>query len=506
MKLEKLAMVVLRPNSVKLILVQMEQEKFFYVYDEYEEFVNIGKDLEVDGILKASKISETLKILKTFKKICETQSISKIISFCTHFISDAKNQRSFLEEIESACGLQFKIMTDLDEAQAIYTGIINTIDLPRGIIVSIEDTTTNIYKYNRRSIINRVTIPYGTATMTELFVSPDLSPEENCEQMRSFFAKQLEELDFLKNKDEDYSIIGIGKIFLSIGKISRKMCRYPLDLENNYVMSYEQYNQVYDLIKTLDIDKTKKLKGISSDRADVLSSGMCIIKAIYDRVDKSNIVISTSDLQDGILYNYVIPSTLDKPLSDLLLSSISSISSYLPTSKKNGAKVLDLAMLIFRQLRVLHKLTRTYVRAMKIAAYLYGSGEIINFYSMRKNCFEVILNLPIKGATQKEILLGAFIASSFDSGDFNLTDWVKYKDILNDYDLEAMRKLSAIVKIASGLDISQHGYITDIFCDVLGDSVIMKTASENNVDFEIKYGMLGAIDFKKAFGKHLEIL
>ena len=53
---------------------------------------------------------------------------------------------------------------------------------------------------------------------------------------------------------------------------------------------------------------------------------------------------------------------------------------------------------------------------------------------------------------------------------------------------EAMKKLSAIVKIASGLDITQHGYVTDIFCDVLGDSVIMKTTSENDISFEIKYG------------------
>ena len=175
-------------------------------------------------------------------------------------------------------------------------------------------------------------------------------------------------------------------------------------------------------------------------------------------------------------------------------------------SKKNGQKVLDLSLLIFRQLRVLHKLTRTYVRAMKIAAYLYGCGEIVNYHTMKKSCFDIILNLHITGATHKEILLGAFIASNFESGDFSLAEWVKYKDILNDFDLEAMKKLSAIVKIASGLDITQHGYVTDIFCDVLGDSVIMKTTSENDISFEIKYGMLGAPDFRKAFGKFLEIL
>ena len=50
------------------------------------------------------------------------------------------------------------------------------------------------------------------------------------------------------------------------------------------------------------------------------------------------------------------------------------------------------------------------------------------------------------------------------------------------------------------------GRILDINCDILGDSVIMKTITETPVVLEIKAGMLNANEFKKAFGKNLEIL
>ena len=72
--------------------------------------------------------------------------------------------------------------------------------------------------------------------------------------------------------------------------------------------------------------------------------------------------------------------------------------------------------------------------------------------------------------------------------------------------MESVRKLSVILKLAECLDITGFARITDISCDILGDSVIMKTITEENVELEIKSAMLYGSDFKKAFNKNLEIL
>jgi hypothetical protein len=50
------------------------------------------------------------------------------------------------------------------------------------------------------------------------------------------------------------------------------------------------------------------------------------------------------------------------------------------------------------------------------------------------------------------------------------------------------------------------GSVNDINCDILGDSVIMKTITSNDANLEIKHDLLNANDFKKAFNKNLEIL
>lgn len=87
-----------------------------------------------------------------------------------------------------------------------------------------------------------------------------------------------------------------------------------------------------------------------------------------------------------------------------------------------------------------------------------------------------------------------------------MADWNKYKGILLEEDLIAVMKLSVILRIAESFDRSMSGAVKTISCDVLGDSVIMKTEVEGDCSLEIKDGMKAASDFAKAYKKNLEIL
>ncbi len=61
-------------------------------------------------------------------------------------------------------------------------------------------------------------------------------------------------------------------------------------------------------------------------------------------------------------------------------------------------------------------------------------------------------------------------------------------------------------ELAVAFDASMSNAITEISCDVLGDSVIMKTEVAGDVTLEMKKASVAAIDFKKVFRKNLEIL
>ncbi len=504
--LNKTAMVIVGPKTIKLVFANIEQDKSFYIYDQIEETVDVAVDLKDGGIIKSNVSGEIIKILKMYKRMCEKQNVEVIHAFINSFVFKAKNQISFIDEIESSSGLRFKVLSLDDEMNALYMAVVNTLDTPRGIIIDIKDNYTNIIKYFRRNVLAKISIPIGSLSLSQLFLNPNCTPQETHEQMVDFFKNQLTDYGIDKDFCEGYKFICVGEMGQALYKMSAKVLKYPLDIEHNFTITNDNYAKIYKVIETLEVDSSKRIKGVLNDRADIFAGGMSIFKAVFDSLEEYEVIFTPHSIIEGLLMNLAIPATLDKPISDILQLSLDTLLSQYNCSKRNGKKVCDLAIIIFKQLKVLHKLPRTYLKTLRIASSLYRSGEIINYYNLYKNNFNIIVNSTIYGVTHKEQLLAAFVAQNVDNDAFNLTEWVKYKEILDEEDLDAMKKLSSILSIAIGLDITENGSITDLTCDVLGDSVIMKTTTENDVDFEIKYALHSSKTFKKAFNKYLEIL
>lgn len=77
---------------------------------------------------------------------------------------------------------------------------------------------------------------------------------------------------------------------------------------------------------------------------------------------------------------------------------------------------------------------------------------------------------------------------------------------MTDEDLDAVRKLGVIVKLAVNLNSSRNIIVQDVVCDILGDSIIMKTIVEGDASYEIAEGMKVAPDYKKVYKKSLQII
>ena len=262
---------------------------------------------------------------------------------------------------------------------------------------------------------------------------------------------------------------------------------------------------MYNLIRGLDLDKAKKLKGISEKRADVIAVGFAVIKAMFNEFVGSGVKISVNGEMYGIVAKNLLGQTSEKPLLDILGYSLSAINEFSQTNTNSDSNYA-LAVILYKQLKVLHKLTRPYVKVLRIAASMCMSGKVVSFENYIKNNFSVVLNSNIYGASHKDIVLAAFVASSQNVDDFSLTEWVRYKDLVTEEDLDAVKKLAVIIKMASMMNITGSNSIKDVACDVLGDTVILKTEVERDATLEISQAMSVAGDFRKVYGKNLQIL
>jgi len=502
---ERIGIIDLGSNTARLVIVDMFAENHYMVVDELKESVRLGQDMDRDGFLKPQRIAETIKTLKMFKRLCDTSKVDRIIAVGTAAVRRAKNQRSFLDEIQVSCNITIRVLSEEEEALLVYRGVINSMDIPKGIILEIGGGSTKIIYYNRRNVLGFASLPFGAVTLTDIFAN-EPTPEQSALRVEEFFTEQLKRIPWLKEVDPEAQMIGVGGSFRNLFKIRKLVCKYPMDLVHNYRLATEDFAGVYNMLKVLDVDKRKKIKGLSPARADIMPAAMAIVNSFVSYMNIDTFTIGACGLREGLMVNQALPITLEKPISDVLGYSLDRLVKYYDCDPKHVEHVLLLSVQLFKQLRVLHKFPRQYLKVLKIAASLHDCGMRVKYYGHAKHSRYIILNSSIYGATHREIVLAAFVAGCHNGEDVPLAEWQKYKDIVTEEDLDAVKKLGVLLRIAESLDRTHCGMVTGLNCDVLGDSVIMKTIVAGDAALEVRDAETANPEFKKAFKKNLEIL
>ena len=502
--MEKIAVIELKTSCVKLYIVDIVRNKYFAMNRVIEMPINLTKDFYGDYFIKPNVIKDIKDILTVYKNIIEQNQCVDTKCLMTDVVLEAKNQNGFINEINVTSGFKFDIANIEEDISNIYTAVINTFNRPKGLIVNIGDYNTELIIYNRRNIINTVILPYGVVRINDLY--KDKSYEDKLSEISAGITKLIEESNIKADLPEEYDIIGVGDVFKDYGSVCRKAKKYPLELSHNYVSNKTDFEKVLALMKNYDTNSTTKIKGVSLHNSRYLQSGLIIAKSIIDNFENDTFAISKTDRVNGLLFHEVLPITLEKPISDTLGYSLQLINEHYDIKPNNSQHIYELSMVLFKQLKVLHKLGRAYVKVLRIASYLSNSGYRVDVDNAERVVYDVIKNSEIYGIGHLEIILAAFVALGKNSDNFNLSEWVRFKEYVSDEDLIAVKKLSVILKIAEALDVTGFGNVTDISCDILGDSVIMKTILSNDAKFEIDYAMLCGAEFKKAFGKNLEVL
>lgn len=504
--MEKIAIIDLGSNSARLVLVNILDGGYFMVFDELKESVRLGQDMERDGFLKPARVTQTIKTLKMFRRLCDANHVDKIFAYATAAVRRAKNQKSFLDEVGVTCGIKLKVLSQDEEAQLVYTGVINSMDVPKGLIVDIGGGSTQVIYYNRKNLLAQETFPFGAVTLTDLFKDEALTPEARFEKINAYVSEQLEKIEWLKEIDPDTQLIGVGGSFRNLGKISRLLTKYPLDVAHNYHINSDSFVNICDTIKTMDLDSTMKIKGLSSGRADIFPSALAAIKAFTDKLAFPEIIISGSGLREGAMFRYAVPMTAERPITDVLGYSLNTLVRYYDENLAHVEHVYNLSMQLFKQLKVLHKLPRAYIKVLRVASILHDVGQHIKYYDHHKHSSYMILNSTLYGISHREIAMAAFVAWAHRKNDISNNEILRYSKILMEEDVDAVKKLGVILRIAESFDRSMSGLIRGVNCDVLGDSVIMKTETDGDCSLEVKDALSASAEFKRAYKKNLEIL
>lgn len=493
--MENIAYITMDEKKLKLVIVQSRNGRY-RILEDTENRYDLTNDIYKDALFSPRTKSDLLKILNMYRYTIETFKAEKMIASASKVLVKSRNYRGFLDEIYTNTGMNFLIASDDDVVKNVYTSCMARLDVSKGYLINISSYNTYVMKFNRRNVVEYNVVPYGASNLAE--------EEGSIVDKVAMLKKELKKCNVLRGYNDD-TVVGCGSTFVDIARVAKKISRYPIDIDNNYALTKENFDKVTDFVGTLDAQKLKKIKGLSADGPQSVSGGIAMISAIFETLKNPEVVICTANHLHGLILSNVVGVANDK-YSDLLQNSLDDYYEFKHEGLAINYQVYEMAILLFKQLKVVHKLPRMYVKPLKIAAYMYDCGKYISFEDYQKHCYYAIMNSNIVGATQKDILMAALGCSCQVLDNFNLAEVMKYKEILTDEDVDAIRKIGMLVRLAVGLNASRKNVINDIICDILGDAIIIKTVVNSDPTFEIIQSMKLGDDFRRTFKKSLQII
>ncbi|KAB2953336.1 exopolyphosphatase [Heliorestis acidaminivorans] len=500
--MERVGIIDLGSNSVRLMVVQLSEDGSYKLIDEAKEGVRLSQGMGPEKILRPFAIKRTIDVLRLFQNLCQAHGVNKILAVATAAVRQALNQADFLLEVKNSTGLDFTVLSGYEEAQTVYYGVINTVEVEDGLIVDIGGGSTELVLVENRRISHAISLPFGAVTLTELFLNADKPTEEELKKMEIYLRQSFNQISWLQT-EPTYPVIGLGGTFRNLSKIDRKRKQYSFDVTHNYRMTNNDVQEIYRLLKCSNLEKRKKIVGLSKDRADIIVAGVSIVNELAHYMTIQEVIICGSGLRDGLLYKHLLRHQVEPIVENVRAHSVDNLMKYYDLESKHSRHVAKLTLSMFDQLLPIHELDEQARKVLEVASLLHDVGIVINFYDHYKHSFYIIANSRINGLSHREILLTAFTAASHAKQ--IREQWIDYSDILSKKDWDMVRKLSILLRIAEALERSEAAIIKDVRCHQYVDAIHISAITTDPADLEICHAHKVADDFKRVFGHKLII-
>lgn len=500
--LDNIGIIDMGSNSVRLILVKVNHDMSFRLMEEHKESIRLGDGFTENMTLKPHKIEAALKTMRMFKRLCDAQNVTKILAVATAAVRKAKNGIELIDRIKMETGIDMKVISGEEEAHLDFIAVSSSLSIKDALILDIGGGSFELIWMENRLKKESVSIPIGSIDFAEQFNVKDALSEDEEQKILSFISNHLKNIPWLE-KAKNLPLIGVGGTLRNIGKIDMLRRKYPLDIIHGYEVPLNGFNFIYEEIKNLEITEKRSFPGLSSDRADIFIGSLVLVKSIIDFTKSTSLIISGKGVREGLFYSFLKDKNIiiDNPL----LLSLENTGKNMGLDMVHMFQVRKLTKRLFDDLKEIHKIHEDIDKIIDAATILHDSGIIINYYNHHRNSFFVILNSQVNGLTHRELVMSAYIAS-FHRKNKSYENFETYKLLIDQRDIEIIKAVSVLLRIAESLDKSMSSVVSDLYCEIEKDKVLIKISAKEYPELEINDAITAYSQFKKVFKRSMVII
>lgn len=500
--MRRVAFIDLGSNSVRMNIVQINDDGSYHLLDQVKQMVRLSQGMGAEKTLKPEPIRRTLEALRLFRKLIDVYQAETVHGVATAAVRQASNQTAFLEALWRETGMAFEVISGEAEAYFDYLGVMNTIDSPDCLVLDIGGASTELVWVAGRRIVESVSLPFGSVTLSERFVTKDPTPED-LKKLKEFILNAFRSIGWLK-RAKGLPILGLGGIIRTIGKIDKNRVRFPVLTLHNYQMTHEEVNLVYEQVVGSTFDELKAVAGIGKSRADLMAGGIMPVKCAMEILGSKKLIISGNGLRDGLFFKRELLPSGEELVPDVLEHSLDNLMKRYGVNRDHALHVNRLSLSMFDRLEGAHRFTEEHRKVLHAAALLHDIGMHIDYFNHHYHGFYLVMNGDLNGLSNRERVMTAFLVGSHRESSFK-EDWKKYRAVMDGKDFEDLRRLALFLKLAEKLDRSEAGLVEAVDIELGRKTVLLKLIGRSDLTLEVAAVSQYRGDFQRILKRELAV-
>lgn len=463
--------------------------------------LDLGTDTYSDGKLSHEKMDELCRTLKEFSVIMKTYRVEAYKAYGTSAIRETENTTIVQDQIAQRTGIKVEILSNSEQRFLDYKSAASRGEEFRRIIeektaiLDIGGGSIQLSLFDNDTLVSTQNLRLGVLRIQE-FLSRYAARSAQSERIiREMAMAQLEAYKKLYLKDREIQNLIIIDDYISPWAVKQEAgvpARTVIEAGEltAFMKRFKGQNPVHAAVSL----------GISEEKAPLVFISAVLTACIAELMGVQRIWLPGVTLCDGIAYEYAEKSRMFQGEHDFeqdIIAAAMNISKRYSGSRKRAETLENITTTVFDAMKRVHGLGKRERLYLRLAAILHDCGKYISMVNIGETSYQIVMATEMIGLSHTEREIVANVVR------FNHSPFVYYgQQTTRGLDRDAymiVAKLTAILRLASGLDRSHKQKLKGLKAVLKDDELILTIDTQEDITLEKGFFEDRADFFKEVF-------
>ncbi|MBC7875735.1 MAG: Ppx/GppA family phosphatase [Anaerolineales bacterium] len=457
--MQTIAAIDVGSNAMRMVVGRVVYDGKVEVVENLRLPVRLGQDAFTTGIVSEETAQQTVDAFMRFSKIVDDHNVEKLRSVATSAMRELTNSDLLIDRIARTTGIDIEIINGEEEARLIHLAVAQSVSLKdkHALLIDIGGGSVEVTLSLNGNIISTESYNMGTVRLLK-----KLSNEKNTalpfhKLVREYAEAARHRIDRELGSKKIDICVGTGGNIEEMGKLREKLFKRDSDR----AITLPELDKLVETLSRMKVEERMRKFKLKPDRADVILPASIVLQMIGHEAKIKEVIIPNVGLKDGVLWDmaYNLQESVHVSPREQVWTSALRLGEKYQFDAQHAHLVAHHAGRLFEQSQTLHNLNEEDKLLLEIGALLHDIGHFINTVDHNKHGYYILKASPLIGLSEDQQNIVANIMLYHRKSTPSIED--ESFRALTPKDRLVVIKLSALMRLADGLDVSHTGRVKD---------------------------------------------